>query len=301
MEKKKLNLNAIKHPVINNLQDDKKEEDIYKRSENEETKTLDDNIVKESWEKEELINEDEISQKDNILIEKENWNEENENEEKKWPAIKISFASIKKNQNLDTTSKNSDDEKDKNLKNSLEEKKSDDEDKVIIHKKDDNLKDLFWNYESKFEKDKKTIIEKLKKLKVIPKTRLWFLFSLTIITIIGISVLFYIDPKTHSIENYKVSLLNIFNWNKTSNEDSTDLVVNNTWSSEEVKIEKISVWWYAFEISVKDVKWEEKIYIYNMKLYKDKKVLLNQLNKVVETLKKEKLINILSEKYSKEK
>jgi hypothetical protein len=38
-----------------------------------------------------------------------------------------------------------------------------------------------------------------------------------------------------------------------------------------------------------------------MKLYKDKKVLLNQLNKVVETLKKEKLINILSEKYSKEK
>lgn len=73
--------------------------------------------------------------------------------------------------------------------------------------KADDDKEVFWNYESKFSSQSTQILKRLR----MPKTRIWMLFSLTILCVGIIGALMYIDPKTHSISNYKASVSSIYN------------------------------------------------------------------------------------------
>ncbi len=77
-------------------------------------------------------------------------------------------------------------------------------------------KEVFWNYESKFSSESKQILERLR----MPKTRIWMLFSLCMICVIIIWSLMYINPETHSIGNYKTSIIEIYNQAKNPDSDT---------------------------------------------------------------------------------
>ncbi len=106
--------------------------------------------------------------------------------------------------------------------------------------------DLFVNYDSEFHKNQKTILQKIRMFKMMPKTSVWFVSLLIVITLCWIWIMMKIDPKTHSIENYKANVLAVFwikverkvvTWNtplwvngKTWTWISNSWVLNNTWS-----------------------------------------------------------------------
>ena len=76
-------------------------------------------------------------------------------------------------------------------------------------KKDIVEEDVFINYESDFNKEKTTVLEKIKKFKeyIKPKTRIWFVITIIISTIVIISGLFIIAPQVHNIDNYKKNII----------------------------------------------------------------------------------------------
>ncbi|QFR39540.1 hypothetical protein A9Q91_04945 [Candidatus Gracilibacteria bacterium 28_42_T64] len=71
--------------------------------------------------------------------------------------------------------------------------------------------EIFKNYSSDFNGKAQGIIKEIKKLKNLRKTNPKFLGFIIIVTVIGISFLFYVDPKNHSYTNYKASILNVYN------------------------------------------------------------------------------------------
>jgi hypothetical protein len=59
-------------------------------------------------------------------------------------------------------------------------------------------------------------------MKMLPKTRVWFVISIILISVVGVSILMKIDPKNHSIENYKANVLSII-WKKDK------VLIDNVW------------------------------------------------------------------------
>jgi len=67
-------------------------------------------------------------------------------------------------------------------------------------------KDVFQNYQSIFTRERETILQKIKKVKII-KTRPQLVFGLIGCTLTVLTSLFIFDPSRHSLTVYKASLL----------------------------------------------------------------------------------------------
>jgi len=102
----------------------------------------------------------------------------------------------------------------------IAENSKDEDEPVKIEEK----KELFGNYESKFTNQSSEILKRLR----MPKTRIWMLFSLSLICIVVIGALMYIDPKTHSISNYKTSVKSIYNDIKKWDKNESELPIGET-------------------------------------------------------------------------
>lgn len=90
--------------------------------------------------------------------------------------------------------------------------------------------ELFKNYDSDFHKNEKTILQQIKSIRFMPKTRVWLVISLISVTIFTIISLFIFDPKHHSLENYKANIMYIV-WQKSNNIDISKSNTNskNSW------------------------------------------------------------------------
>lgn len=116
--------------------------------------------------------------------------------------------------------------------------------------------DLFVNYDSEFHKNEKTIMQKIMQLKMIPKTRLWFVSALIIFAVTGVWIMMKIDPENHSIDNYKANIFaviwkkeevkeNPVWWKNTWVQNSETWVMVNTWTSTEISTgitENVNTW-----------------------------------------------------------
>ncbi|MDD3303035.1 MAG: hypothetical protein PHN31_05760 [Candidatus Gracilibacteria bacterium] len=78
-----------------------------------------------------------------------------------------------------------------------------------VEKVEEVKKDLFVNYDSDFHRNEKQILKKIRGIRMLPKTNFAFIITLLVITTGIVTFLMSIDPKNHSLENYKTSLLNI--------------------------------------------------------------------------------------------
>jgi hypothetical protein len=134
-------------------------------------------------------------------------------------------------------------------------------------------------------------MEKIKKLKSLPKTRPLFVSSLIIFTIAWIWLLFYIDPENHSIENYKTSIINIIDKNNLLY-DVWIINDNNQTAPLTYEKKKIQVWWLKFEIETEIIN-DRKIFKYNWKTYNSDMELKRDIMIEAEKIKKEKLIEEL--------
>ncbi len=153
----------------------------------------------------------------------------------------------------------------------IEEKKV--EEIVTIEKIDEDKGPIFENYDSDFYKNEKTIMEKVRNSRLIPKTRIWFVLSLISITILTVVLTMIFDSRHHSLESYKANIIwiaekiknlwksNVDNettTNNTSIENTPVTVVENqnppivtntenTWSTNPPIENNISnTWWILF-------------------------------------------------------
>ena len=92
-----------------------------------------------------------------------------------------------------------------------------------VEKVEEVKKDLFVNYDSDFHRNEKQILKKIRWIRMLPKTNFAFIITLLVITTWIVTFLMSIDPKNHSLENYKTSLLNIATKVQT--------IVSNTWKN----------------------------------------------------------------------
>lgn len=179
------------------------------------------------------------------------------------------------------------------------------EKKSIIESKEENKekiqekKELFSNYKADYKSEQLTILQRIKKLKNLPKTNYKFVFWLITFTAIWIWLLFYLNPKDHSIQNYKASIINIINKDEI---EKKRLQIEEEYKKvqEELKwkIEYIKYSWFNFTVEFRTLNWE-KNYKYNNIIYKNKKELDKVLNLEVTNIKrwiiKEILINNFKE------
>lgn len=241
----------------------------------EETK---DNKIEASIEKEVTIEKQEIKPELQESI-----NEE-KNEKSPLKSTKINLMWIK---SLDNTS---------DLIKKVEASKSEEEktENVKTNDKEAN-KEIFSQYKSDFVKNKETIIDGIKKLKNIPKTRIWLVVLLVLISSIWIWSLFIINPEIHSIENYKTSILEIFKEPKSDIEKP--IKVEETPIKNEVIVIPSNVikWWININYKSEIINWQETIN-YNWKIYYSKAEFETELPKIIEKLKIEKLTDYLRNK-----
>lgn len=102
-------------------------------------------------------------------------------------------------------------EKEKDEVKQAEDKRKEEEEKELNKNKEpvEEIWEVFINYESDFNQEEKTILEKVKIFKdyIKPKTRIAFVLLMIFVTGWWISTLFYVAPKVHNIENYKSKLI----------------------------------------------------------------------------------------------
>ena len=223
-------------------------------------------IIKQKWE-------------NNIMLEKTTWEKSNKK-------IVISLHDIQKNIEKEKEKNN---ENDKKIALKMEKKEKEKE----KEKNNENKpkKELFSNYEASLTQEKDDIINKIKQFKKLPKTKPIFLNAIIVIAISWIWLLFYINPKNHSLENYKTNIINIIDknnvlykfWTINKNNNPTTIIY---------KKEKIRIWWLNFEIEIGIVN-NNKIIKYNWKIYNSNEELEKDIKKEVEEIKKERLINEL--------
>ena len=201
---------------------------------------------------------------------------------------------------LKTSSANTDiqNDTDKEVDSESNPKKEYEQSSSVNTKKED--KDLFLNYESDYKKKESKVIETIHKLKEIAdlkkltKTNKVFVASIIMATVLGISFLFYIDPETHSLENYKASILTLA-WREITQAelDNHQLDIQNDidW-----QLNQNNLWWYNldFEILIGD-SWEA-IYKFDGTEYSTKEALDIAIKEKLKILKKEKIKNYLKTK-----
>lgn len=169
---------------------------------------------------------------------------------------------------------------------------------AVNTKKED--KDLFSNYESDYKKKESKVIDTIHKLKELAdlkkltKTNKVFVVSIIMATVVWLSFLFYIDPETHSLENYKTSILTIA-WKEVTKAEldnhQLDIQNNINW-----QLNQNNLWWYDldFEILIWD-SWEA-IYKFDGIEYTTKDDLDQAITDKLKVLKKEKIKNYLKTK-----
>jgi hypothetical protein len=217
---------------------------------------------------------------------------EEEKDEQKVTKPKIDLKSIKKSESSDDSSEWM-----------KEDEKWDTEEisantSGVNTKKED--KDLFLNYESDYKKKESKVIDTIHKLKEIAdlkkltKTNKVFVVSIIMATVLGLSFLFYIDPETHSLENYKTSILTLA-WKQVTQAELDDhkLSIQNDidW-----QLNQNNLWWYDldFEILINDL-WEA-VYKFDGIEYTSKDALDVAIKDKLKVLKKEKIKNYLKTK-----
>lgn len=106
----------------------------------------------------------------------------------------------------------------------------------------------FNNYISVFETQSQNLLKRIQNFKYAPQTRVWFVLSLIISTVLIISGLMVFFPEKHNMEVYQASILNIV-WKETGvkNTSSTNnnlekdiLPQNNKTDTEMISEDKIS-------------------------------------------------------------
>ena len=231
-----------------------------------------------------LIVEEKNESDTTLIVEKEDKSDDTliVEEEKEWEDKKVFIT-------LDNIQKNSKINK-WEWKNKLNEKEP--LKLPIIKKIEENIvkQELFSNYEGAFAKKDDSIMKKIKKLKSLPKTRPLFVSSLIIMTIIWIWWIFYIDPKNHSFDSYKTSVINAFDGNNLIYEA---WLINDNYQqtiSLTSEIKKIQIWWLSFEFEIEIIN-NKEVFNFNWKTYNSKAELKKVITIEVEKIKKEKLIN----------
>ena len=154
----------------------------------------------------ELIGEKELTESQNsssviVKTEKEEILPSKTEEKEKTEAI-IGWVTITASSNEDSVQSN---KKEKNEEKASPKKTVMLDNNVLLEEPDK----IFSNYESDFSADWQSVLERLKQSRYLPHSRKWFVLALLWITVLTVWSLFLIDPKTHSIENYKATLLGI--------------------------------------------------------------------------------------------
>jgi len=150
-------------------------------------------------------------------------------------------------------------------------------------------KALFDNYESNFQINKISILERLKRLKSLPKTNVILLTILITTTIAWIWFLFYSNPKIHNLNNYKTSIIDTYN---------AIYLQESSLPKNIPKIEKINKWWYIYNIKIKKLLWKN-VYIYKWKYFDKRENLDSFINKEIEYRKRNKVVKVLKHSFSK--
>jgi hypothetical protein len=137
-------------------------------------------------------------------------------------------------------------------------------------------------------------LKKLADIKKLTKTNKVFVVSIIMATVLWLSFLFYIDPETHSLENYKTSILTIA-WREVTqqelNNHQIDIENDIMW-----QLNQNNLWWYQldFEILTND-NWEA-IYKFDWTEYSSKDSLDIAIKERLKELKKLKIKNYLKTK-----
>jgi len=147
-------------------------------------------------------------------------------------------------------------------------------------------KELFSAYKSDFIKNRNSILEKIKKIKKLPKTRFWMLILLISFVSIIIAWLFYFDPEHHNINRYKTWFLWLL-WQKvqiTEEKRKEEIINKNNNSSKKIIWNKQNYIWNEYEIKIID--WAENF------IYKD----TNYTNKdeLIKAIKRDKINDFLN-------
>ncbi len=163
-------------------------------------------------------------------------------------------------------------------------------------------KEVFLNYESEFNREKETILEKIKKIKktLKPKTRLGFIMLLIWVTIVWILILFIYMPTIHNLNNYKYNLLLAIEKGKCKL-DTTQCKVNTI--EKEYIVEKELVILYdrvlnkenfIIKYKTKIINWKEVI-LFEWKIYNS----LEEFNKTISLIIENKKIGKLQDHFLK--
>lgn len=163
---------------------------------------------------------------------------EEEKEVKKAPKVLISLSKeIEEQKEISSTNKYNEIKKINDNKNS--------------HSINIQKNELFKNYNSDFQKNEKNILQRIRNLRFIPRTRIWLLISLISFTILSITLLFIIDPKHNSLSVYKTNIITII-WKNKENLTKNQNNINNqsdnvsimSWSDIDIDsdIESTSSW-----------------------------------------------------------
>lgn len=156
-----------------------------------------------------------------------------------------------------------------------------------------NSNEVFHNYESEYKKKEWNILEWIEKIKEIAnikklsKTNKIFLASIIWITIAGLGFLFQIDPETHSLDNYKASILTLA-W-KQMTADEVKQHQGNIQEEIAWKLKENNLWGYNlwFEILVNE-QWNA-VYKFEGNEYESKKLLDEAIYWKLEELKKDRI------------
>lgn len=221
----------------------------------------------------------------------ENTKEKEEIKEEKNDEDTENHKRVKFNQDALLKAKEEDKKKllEKQEKTTEKKDKNKDKDK---EKKEDH-KEIFSNYKTDYKKEKVSIVQKIKKLKNLPKTNYKLVIWLIVITLWIVATLFYLNPEDFSLQNIKASMFNILHEdeidekrNEIENEYN-QLVEEQKWKKDTIKYS-----WFDFTIEfrsldwVKEYKYKNIEYITLEEIYKvlDEEIKLKQKDIIKDAL-----------------
>ena len=134
-------------------------------------------------------------------------------------------------------------------------------------------------------------MKKLADIKKLTKTNKVFVVSIIMGTVLWLSFLFYIDPETHSLENYKTSILTIA-WREVTQEELNNHQIEITndiiW-----QLNQNNLWWYQLDFEILTNNNWEAIYKFDWTEYNSKDSLDIGIRERLKKLKKLKIKNYL--------
>lgn len=151
--------------------------------------------------------------------------------------------------------------------------------------------EYFEEYESDFEKNADKIAKKMRLFEEVIKTRISFLVSIVLMTVLWIGMLFYLNPEQHSFSVYKASLIYFYESKTEKSEDfswTTEQNQENSWNPIQYKIK-----WYHFDYFETQEE-NNSLYKYKGRIYQNEKDLLNAFAQEFQKMKNEKIIEYVS-------